>query len=270
MVVAPGAAVADASPDTFPRLLLRHAQSRGDAPAMREKDIGIWQSWSWAQVAVEVARHGLRAGRARLQARRPAGHHRRQPPPPVLVDVRRADARRRAGAALPGCGGPGNGLRPARCRHPHRHRRGSGAGGQAAGSARPVPAPGAYPLRRSARHAPLHPDLPARHGRSPGHGSHPQCQSTRLRDPGNRARGRPTTCRSCSTRRAPPASPRGFARPTRPSSPRRAVAWWSIIWQPTAIFFPTCRWPGLATTCFPMPRRWSRDSPSTVRSPAKR
>jgi long-chain acyl-CoA synthetase len=68
MVVAPGAAVADASPDTFPRLLLRHAQSRGDAPAMREKDMGIWQSWSWSQVAVEVA--ALACGLAELGFKR--------------------------------------------------------------------------------------------------------------------------------------------------------------------------------------------------------
>ena len=40
--------------DTFPRLLLHHAQVRGDAPAVREKDLGIWQSWTWRQVAAEV------------------------------------------------------------------------------------------------------------------------------------------------------------------------------------------------------------------------
>ena len=40
--------------DTFPRLLLHHAKLRGDAPAIREKDLGIWQSWTWRQVAAEV------------------------------------------------------------------------------------------------------------------------------------------------------------------------------------------------------------------------
>jgi len=39
---------------TFPRLLLAHAQQQPDAPAVREKDLGIWQSWSWADVAREV------------------------------------------------------------------------------------------------------------------------------------------------------------------------------------------------------------------------
>ena len=40
--------------DTFPRLLLNHAQLRGDRPATREKDLGIWQTWTWSQVAEEV------------------------------------------------------------------------------------------------------------------------------------------------------------------------------------------------------------------------
>jgi long-chain acyl-CoA synthetase len=40
--------------DTFPRLLLHHAAVRGDRPAIREKDLGIWQAWTWSQVADEV------------------------------------------------------------------------------------------------------------------------------------------------------------------------------------------------------------------------
>jgi acyl-CoA synthetase (AMP-forming)/AMP-acid ligase II len=42
------------APDTFPKLLLGHARLRPDRPANREKDYGIWQSWSWAEVAAEV------------------------------------------------------------------------------------------------------------------------------------------------------------------------------------------------------------------------
>jgi long-chain acyl-CoA synthetase len=37
--------------DTFPKLLLENARLRGERPAIREKDYGIWQSWSWAEVA---------------------------------------------------------------------------------------------------------------------------------------------------------------------------------------------------------------------------
>ncbi|MBK8741542.1 MAG: AMP-binding protein [Betaproteobacteria bacterium] len=40
--------------DTFPRLLLQHAAVRGNRPAVREKDLGIWQTWTWAQEAAEV------------------------------------------------------------------------------------------------------------------------------------------------------------------------------------------------------------------------
>ena len=40
--------------DTFPRLLLRNAKVYADRPAMREKHLGIWQSWTWAEVADEV------------------------------------------------------------------------------------------------------------------------------------------------------------------------------------------------------------------------
>ncbi|MGE5713092.1 MAG: AMP-dependent synthetase/ligase [Betaproteobacteria bacterium] len=40
--------------DTFPRLLQLHAQRRPGATAIREKDLGIWQGWSWMQVLAEV------------------------------------------------------------------------------------------------------------------------------------------------------------------------------------------------------------------------
>jgi long-chain acyl-CoA synthetase len=40
--------------DTFPKLLAHHARSRAAAPAIREKDLGIWQTYSWAEVAAEV------------------------------------------------------------------------------------------------------------------------------------------------------------------------------------------------------------------------
>ncbi|MFS2135618.1 AMP-binding protein [Duganella sp. Dugasp56] len=40
--------------ETFPRWLLTHAQVRPGKPAFREKYLGIWQSWTWAQVSDEV------------------------------------------------------------------------------------------------------------------------------------------------------------------------------------------------------------------------
>jgi long-chain acyl-CoA synthetase len=39
---------------SFPALLLEHATRQGNRTAIREKDLGIWQSWTWAQVADEV------------------------------------------------------------------------------------------------------------------------------------------------------------------------------------------------------------------------
>src|SRR5262245_28150664 len=42
--------------DTFPKLLMHHARVRADLPAIREKDLGIWQTWTWAQYADEVRR----------------------------------------------------------------------------------------------------------------------------------------------------------------------------------------------------------------------
>jgi long-chain acyl-CoA synthetase len=55
--------------DTFPKLLLHHAAVRGERPAIREKDLGIWQTWSWSQFGEEVrilayafAEEGLKRG----------------------------------------------------------------------------------------------------------------------------------------------------------------------------------------------------------------
>ncbi|MDO8930964.1 MAG: AMP-binding protein [Rhodocyclaceae bacterium] len=54
--------------DTFPRLLMHHASVRGERPAMREKDLGIWQSWTWADVAEET--RALACGLAELGFKR--------------------------------------------------------------------------------------------------------------------------------------------------------------------------------------------------------
>jgi long-chain acyl-CoA synthetase len=39
---------------TFPQLLLQHAAQRPEAPAMREKEYGIWQTTTWQQLAALV------------------------------------------------------------------------------------------------------------------------------------------------------------------------------------------------------------------------
>jgi len=59
----------DGSPRTFPAWVRQHAQTRGDKPAMREKDLGIWQTYTWHQVyagmraiACGLAQRGFRRG----------------------------------------------------------------------------------------------------------------------------------------------------------------------------------------------------------------
>jgi long-chain acyl-CoA synthetase len=49
---------------TFPRRLLQHAKVRPQKPAFREKHLGIWQTWNWAEVNDEV--HALACGLAAL------------------------------------------------------------------------------------------------------------------------------------------------------------------------------------------------------------
>ena len=61
LVSAPGA-------DTFPKLLLRNARIFADRPAIREKDLGIWQTWTWAQVLDEV--RGFAVGLKKLGLKR--------------------------------------------------------------------------------------------------------------------------------------------------------------------------------------------------------
>jgi long-chain acyl-CoA synthetase len=46
--------MAEASKNTFPHLLLHQAKVRPHCPAVREKDLGIWQTWTWAQALEEV------------------------------------------------------------------------------------------------------------------------------------------------------------------------------------------------------------------------
>lgn len=44
----------DSNLDTFPKLLIQHARNRGDRPSIREKQFGIWQAWTWAEVSEEI------------------------------------------------------------------------------------------------------------------------------------------------------------------------------------------------------------------------
>jgi len=41
--------------DTFPKLLLRNAVRFADSPSIREKEFGIWQTWTWTQAAEQIS-----------------------------------------------------------------------------------------------------------------------------------------------------------------------------------------------------------------------
>jgi long-chain acyl-CoA synthetase len=54
--------------DTFPKLLLRNAARFGTRPAFRHKDLGIWQTWTWDQVAGIVRAYAAGLHRLGLQS----------------------------------------------------------------------------------------------------------------------------------------------------------------------------------------------------------
>ncbi len=54
--------------DTFPKLLVRNARLRPGRTAFRHKDLGVWQSWNWAEVN-EIVR-GFAVGLAALGVKR--------------------------------------------------------------------------------------------------------------------------------------------------------------------------------------------------------
>lgn len=62
------ASTTPAPADTFPKLLIRNAGNFGNRPAMRHKDLGIWQTWTWAQVLDNVRAYA--AGLHRLGLKR--------------------------------------------------------------------------------------------------------------------------------------------------------------------------------------------------------
>ncbi len=65
---AQGHSGAHAQADTFPKLLVRNARLFADRPALRHKDLGIWQTWSWARLLDEVRAYAV--GLNRLGVRR--------------------------------------------------------------------------------------------------------------------------------------------------------------------------------------------------------
>ncbi|MGQ4807821.1 Long-chain-fatty-acid--CoA ligase FadD15 [Candidatus Entotheonellaceae bacterium PAL068K] len=66
--MAPITQESDTFPDTFPKLLIDRARRHPTKIAMREKDLGLWQEWSWVRLLDEV--RALACGLADLGCRR--------------------------------------------------------------------------------------------------------------------------------------------------------------------------------------------------------
>ena len=44
----------DTNLDTFPKILARNVRDYGNSPAYREKEFGIWQTWTWSEANDEI------------------------------------------------------------------------------------------------------------------------------------------------------------------------------------------------------------------------
>ena len=49
----------DVAADTFPKLLIRNAREHAQRPAIRHKDLGIWHTWTWAEMLEAVRAYAL-------------------------------------------------------------------------------------------------------------------------------------------------------------------------------------------------------------------
>ena len=153
-----GAHVRELGNTTFPRLLLKHARERSQSPAMREKDLGIWQTWTWAQLrrrgralAAGLARAGFQARRAPRRSSATTGRGF------TSAMMAAQCARRHAGADVPGRGRAARWSTCSRTRRsPTRSSRTRSRSTSCSRSASEYPPLEHIYLRRSARPAPLH------------------------------------------------------------------------------------------------------------------
>ena len=145
-----------AANDTLPKLLRYNARRHGPDVALREKELGLWKSYTWSDFhertklwALALRSLGVGQGDTvaiigNSQARLARGGHRHP---------RRA---RQEPRPLPGRAGSGGGLSRRLCRGQGRHRRGRGAGRQDAARHGRHPVGAEDRLLRSARHAQIH------------------------------------------------------------------------------------------------------------------
>ena len=152
----------DPAGNTVPKLLLRNAQRFADRPSIREKDLGIWQTWSWAQVLDEVRLFAIGSEPAWADAGRHRRHRRRQPAAALLGASRHSEPRRHSRARLSGRGGRRDGLCPGACRRQDGDRRKPGTGRQDSSHRRSRRHHPAHRLRCATRTEGLRPRPPAR------------------------------------------------------------------------------------------------------------
>ena len=228
------------------------ASRRGaaDRPATREKDLGIWQTWTWSQVADEVralacglAAQGFKRGMnlAIIGDNRPA---------PVLDDGRRAGAGRRAGPALPGRGGRGNGLRAERRRRrtsPSSRTRSRSTSCWRSGDR--CRESRAHRLRRSARAAPLRAGLRPKLRAESRRWAARITRRTRISSVARWPQGQSDDVAVMVYTSGTTGKPKGvcLTHPALITAARGGVEFDRLT--PTRTCSRTCRWPGSATTC---------------------
>ena len=122
-----------AAHDTLPKLLRLNAERWPGDVAAREKDLGIWKRYDWADMSARGAGAGIGADGAGRRPRRCGRHYRAQPAALGLGGARSAQRRRDVARDLRGQPRQGGQLSPRLWRGQMRVRRGRGAGGQAPG-----------------------------------------------------------------------------------------------------------------------------------------
>ena len=175
-----------AAADTFPKLLEENARTRPNRPAIREKDLGIWQTWNWRQVRDEVRR--IACGLSALGVKSGdkvaiIGDNR----PRLYWSIVACQALGAIPSAdVSGRGRQRDGIRARARGDPLRDRRRSRADRQAARGHGALPQNQENRLQRLARDAPLHPRLFTQPRQTRGNGRRARQGQARLLRQGDR------------------------------------------------------------------------------------